>query len=81
MCVCARARDWCAPPKWISLRAGKHGRKRQGERKREAEGRCHARRIGPHSLPSFVVVAGGAEAGARFCGLMAVLIIPGNFAG
>lgn len=25
VCVCTRARDWCATPKWISLRAGKHG--------------------------------------------------------
>lgn len=44
-----------------------------------SERECLARRIGRHSLPSFVVVAGGAEASQRYRRLMAVLVTPGNF--
>ena len=38
VCVCARASDSCATPKWISLRAGKHGASGR-ERGREKEKR------------------------------------------
>lgn len=78
VCMCTRARDWCATPKWISLRAGKHGSEREREGEREREKRCLAWRIGPHSRTSFVAVARGAEARARYRWLMAVLITSGN---
>lgn len=31
VCMCTRGRDWCGTPKWISLRAGKHGSERERE--------------------------------------------------
>ena len=78
VCMCTRGRDWCGTPKWISLRAGKHGSEREREGEREREKRCLAWRTGPHSRTSFVAVARGAEARARYRGLMAVLITTGN---
>lgn len=78
VCMCTRAPDWCATPEWISLRAGKHGSEREREGEREREKRCLAWRIGPHSRTSFVAVARGAEARARYRWLMAVLITTGN---
>ena len=75
VCVRTRARDSCATPKWISLRAGKHGSEREREGERERAKRCLAWRTGPHSRTSFVAVARGTEARARYRWLMAVLII------